>query len=241
MIKALKNTEISEEVQRINYYIRQGNEFLSAIAKELIDLRGFLDLLTEAEDPRYKQVGRIAYTRATQILYMALRMRGVVGDINTIWYEAPEHHQHTLIPELERITSLFSAAAKLNDFKFHYSFAEELPEHIYTDSVLVAHILFTWLDNINRFSHAGNRVEMQVTLEFEDYLCIKLTDNAGSLKTEDIHQLFYENRNSSNERASFGNGLFLSQKMATYLKGKIEITPSSNGLIFCLYIPHTKQ
>jgi K+-sensing histidine kinase KdpD len=241
MINALKNTEISEEVQRINYYIRQGNEFLSAIAKDLIDLRGFLDLLIEADDPQYSQVGRIAYTRATQILYMVLRMRGAIGDTNAVWYETGEHHHQKLIHELEKITSFFSAVARIKNYQFHYSFSEELPEHIHTDSVLVAHILFIWLDNINHFSRAGSRIELRVTEEFEDYICIKLTDDAGSLREEDIKQLFCENRNNSKERVSFGSGLFLSQKMATYLKGKIEITPSVKGLIFCLYIPHTKQ
>jgi signal transduction histidine kinase len=241
MTNAIKNTEISEEVQQINYFIRQGDEFLSTIANELIDLRDFLDLLIDADDARYSQVGRIAYTRASQILYMALRMRGAIADTDAIWYEAGEHHEQKLTLELERITKLFSAVAAVKNFQFHYSFSEQLPERIYTDSILVAQILFIWLDNINHFSSAGDRIEMRVTQEFEDYICIKLTDKAGSLKTEDIEQLFCENRRSSKERVSFGSGLYLSKKMADYLQGRIEITPSIDGLIFCLYIPYQKQ
>lgn len=240
MIKTTEETSPSEAGLRLKTVMYQGDTFTDSLTKGFIDLRQFLELLQNSNDPSCRDIGNITFARATDMLFMTLRMKAAIGDPARSWYEADEKRECNSTEVLEGIADYFSAEASLKKYLFHYSISQEVPQLIYTDQVLLARILFSWFDNIHHFSAAGDYIAMRVSTENNEYLCIKIIDNAGSLEREEIRQLFSENREGTNGRIIYGNGLFLSQKMAHSLKGKIEIVPTLSGLEFYLYIPYQK-
>lgn len=240
MVKTTEESCLTEPYQQVSRLMHQGDTFSDLLTTALIDLRQFLELLRNSSDNSSRQIGNITYGKVTNMLHMTLQMKASIGDPNKDWYEVCVKRECNSKEELESIAGIFSAAAKLKNYHFHYSISQEIPEWIYTDQILLARILLSWLENIDHFSNAHDRIAMQVFIEHNEYLCIKITDTAGGLERLEIEQLFSENRLGTNGRAAYGRGLFLYQKMASSLKGKIQITPTISGLEFYLYLPYQK-
>ncbi len=240
MIKTTEETSPSEAALRLKIVMYQGDTFTDSLTKGFIDLRQFLELLQNSDDPSCRHIGNVTLAKATDMLFMTLRMKAAITDPAKTWYEAHEKKQCNITEILEHIADYFSAEASLKKYLFHYSIFQQIPELIYTDQVLLSRILISWFDNIHHFSTSGDHTSMRVSTENNEYLCIKIIDNAGSLEREEIRQLFSENREGMRGRVKYGNGLFLSQKMVRSLGGKIEIVPTLSGLEFYLYIPYQK-
>jgi K+-sensing histidine kinase KdpD len=240
MIKTEGEPGLQQALVPTNHLMKQGDTFTDALAKQIISIRQMLELLRDNTDTTTNQIANWCFTKLTDLLCMTIRMRSSIGDPEKIWYDAQEKKDFHIKSELANIARQFSLEAKLKKCSFHYSCSEDLPYMVFGDPILLAHILFVWLDNISSFSKRGNSIEMYSFMDFEGYITIKIIDTAGRLKKQDIEQLFCERRESSQQRVMHSNGLFLCQKMAESMGGKIEITPTLNGLAFFLYFLYKK-
>lgn len=238
MIKTKQEPKLKEATALTKHLMKQGNTFTDSLSKELISVRQMIELLRENKDTTTKQIANWAFTKLTDLLCMTLQMRSTIGDPWKVWYETQDKRDFIFREELDKIASQYGIAARIKKFWFHLSVSEAIPKMVHSDPVILTHILFVWLDNVSHFSTAASSVKMLVNIDWPGYITIKITDTAGSLKREDIEQLFNENRQSEQQRVTHSHGLYICQKMAECMGCKIEISPSADGLIFCLHIPY---
>lgn len=89
--------------------------------------------------------------------------------------------------------------------------------------------------------HHSPFVKVEITNE-HGTLLVKVEDNGKGIPAKHQEQIFHMFHRTSTESLGNGLGLFLVQKIATFLKGKIEVASTvGQGSLFTLYLPESKK
>ena len=206
----------------------QDVNFLTSISHELrtplTSIIGFTSMLLkkragDLNEEQEKQIGIIQNS--------ANHLRDLINDVidiakidaNKI---VTNKEQYDLAGEIEKIKDTFSVAVKEKGLKFQVNFPKILV--INSDRKLMNQILINLVNNAIKFTDKG---EIIVNLKkSNDFIDLSVTDTGMGIKKEDLGKLFkpFSRIKSETEyKEGTGLGLYLSQKLAQLLDGKISV------------------
>lgn len=135
-------------------------------------------------------------------------------------------------------------AAHMADEMPHHAFEmmlQNAPETIVIDAVMLEHILSSLVQNAEKYSPDGSRVELVISAQ-NGWLEATVADEGAGIEPEDVPHIFekyYRGKNSQSITGS-GIGLYLAHQLATQLKGSIHVkSVLGQGSVFTLRLPYT--
>lgn len=138
-----------------------------------------------------------------------------------------DHHKIRDITDLVYEESFEAATRKGLNFKYEYD--ERSPEYFHTDSTRVFQILTNLISNSIKYSSSGT-ILFKVSSE-DSNIIFEVSDQGRGIKKEELPNLFKMFGRTSNRESdinSSGLGLFICQRIANLLGGRIEVWSEYN-------------
>jgi len=151
----------------------------------------------------------------------------------------PSIERFPLSDLLDEVKELASPLFLGKEVKFKVVSGKKLPDEIESDSEMIKRILINFLANAAKYTEVG-----EVTLKTErknSEIVFSVCDTGCGIQKEEfekIFQPFKRGKNAGKRSPGFGLGLSIAKKLASLIKGEIEMESKVNkGSTFCLKIP----
>ncbi len=142
---------------------------------------------------------------------------------------------------VENITELLAPRAHAKGIEISGYVGSEIPEFIESNELQLRQILFNLAGNAIKFTENGG-VAIDVNLDINDQLVIKVTDTGIGMTSEETARIFEEfvqaNTGTSKRFGGTGLGLSISRKLVTGMGGTLGVSSKSGeGSCFEIILP----
>ncbi len=137
------------------------------------------------------------------------------------------------------IFQMFDDAAESKHIAYHFK-SEESAHVMYLDRQSIDKVVFNLLSNAFKYTPADGKIT--VSLDFTDWLTIRVTDTGVGIPADKRSQLFSRFMQSNYTGDSFGIGLHLTHELVVLHHGTIRYEENpGGGSVFVVRIPTDKQ
>jgi signal transduction histidine kinase len=130
------------------------------------------------------------------------------------------------------IVELFKARSKIHEFEILLDL-KEMPIYVWADKDRVSQILFTLFGNAVRYSPAGGKISVKLSLA-QDKASISIKDQGLGIEKEKLFNIFaryYQAHNSGLKgQSGLGLGLYLAKNLLLEMGGDISVKSEGVGL-----------
>ncbi|MGY0219295.1 ATP-binding protein [Endozoicomonadaceae bacterium StTr2] len=241
------NLSLRQKAQQLEEANRYKDEFLANVSHELrTPLNSMLVLARTLAGNKEKNLTRDQVDAAKVIMDSGkdlLQLIGEILDLSRIQAGKLGVVEETVyLQDLSRyLLKMFKPLAKQKKIAFQASLDAELPDSIVTDAQRLQQILKNLLGNAIKFTEEGH-VRLGFEMEDEDILRVSVEDTGIGIP-EEKQQLIFEaftqaDGSTTRNYGGTGLGLTISNKLASLLGGKLEVTSQiDKGSCFTLVLP----
>ncbi|WP_461534653.1 ATP-binding protein [Spongorhabdus nitratireducens] len=241
------NLSLRQKAQQLEEANRYKDEFLANVSHELrTPLNSMLVLARTLAGNKEKNLTRDQVDAAKVIMDSGkdlLQLIGEILDLSRIQAGKLGVVEETVyLQDLSRyLLKMFKPLAKQKKIAFQASLDAELPDSIVTDAQRLQQILKNLLGNAIKFTEEGH-VRLGFEMDDEDILRVSVEDTGIGIP-EEKQQLIFEaftqaDGSTTRNYGGTGLGLTISNKLASLLGGKLEVTSQTDkGSCFTLVLP----
>ena len=136
----------------------------------------------------------------------------------------------------EEVTALFEVQLRTKPVRLWLSYEEGLPETVYTDNILLSHLLMNLLSNAVKFTENGF-VWAHISMPKSGRLEIQVTDSGIGMNQTQLQRIFHAftqgDDTTSRHYGGTGLGLVISKKICELLDGAISVNSNEGeGTVF---------
>jgi len=143
---------------------------------------------------------------------------------------------------ISEVMSIVSGTSVAKNIRMDASVAPALKEGIFLDPARLKQILYNFLSNALKFTHAGGAVTVRARPHGEDSLLLEVEDTGPGIAEEDIERLFVEfqqlEAGTAKEHSGTGLGLALTRRLAVAQGGSVGVRSTrGKGSVFHVILP----
>ena len=245
--EAARRDVLESENRRIQEGSRMKGEFVANMSHELRtplnSIIGFAELMADARlepiSPRYARFAGLILKSANHLLQL-------INDILDL--AKVESGRIDLKPEnvdllsiVNDVTSITAALAKPRGISIETLVDPEIRQ-AYLDPTRLKQVLYNYVSNAIKFSHADGRIELRVRAEDSGHFRVEVQDWGIGVKPEDVERLFVEFQQLDTGMAKAypgtGLGLALTKRIVEAQGGSVGVrTEPGQGSTFSATLP----
>ncbi len=239
-------SEIESQAEKLRELDQAKTRFFANVSHDLRSpltlILGALDKISEKEyeilDPKSKELLDVGYKNGKRLLYLADEIMDLTrleeGKIQlSLQYVK-------IVPYLRLLTKMFSSAADIKSIEMNYNVDIDDESIVQIDPHQFEKIIYNLISNAIKFTPEGGKIGLRLAAH-KEFIEIEVSDSGEGIPKESLAYIFnrYYQAGSMDFRsqAGVGIGLALVKELVELHKGKVEVSSSSKGSSFKIYIP----
>lgn len=232
MLNQSKNAAMGEMISMIAHQWRQPITTISMAANNILaDIE--LEIIDNQETERF------AHEIATQTQYLSQ----TIEDFRNFFKQDKEKENISIKTIFDDTLTIISASLKNNDIELNLNFDKNITITTYRRELvqIIINIIKNAKEALQETENESKYINVDI-LEYEDKIQIKIEDNAGGIKEENIDKIFEPYFTTKNEQNGTGLGLYMSKMIIEkHLNGNIEVLNENDGAVFKIILPKKRE
>ncbi|MCU4177282.1 two-component regulator propeller domain-containing protein [Carboxylicivirga sp. N1Y90] len=235
--------ELSDKVEEANraklqFFTDISHEFLTPLTLITAPLQNIIDNFSKTNSNQVIKQLKTAYTNASKLMILIqqlLDFRKI--ETNNMKLDVS---QIDAISFIKHITSLFEDLSRKKNITLQSSFSNK-EITIWADPKKLEMILLNLLSNAFKNTEAGGNISVQLDLQSENILIIKVSDTGVGIEKDQLSNIFnrfYQDKKDNHNSVGHGIGLSIVKSFVDLHNGEIAVSSEPNiETIFTISLP----